>query len=86
MTRHWLAGAAAFAMMTGVALAQGTPTGTSAAAPSTAPAVGSSSAGAALSAPSAVGAAPANPNVSNYGTGGMQTPPGSPPASVTGVH
>lgn len=94
MTRHCLAGAAAFAMMTGLASAQGmsSPSSTSPqpATPSSAPAGGSNGAGAATSSapqsPGGASAAPANPSITNYGTGGMQPMPGAPPEPGTGPH
>lgn len=87
MTRYWLAAATAFSMMTGVAQAQVAP-------PASAPTVttsplpplsGNSPGSAAPSAPAAVPSVPANPAVTNYGAGGTQPAPGSPPAIGTPI-
>jgi len=77
MTRQWLAGAAALAMMTGAALAQGV-SSESPIAPQ--PTAGSNSAGGVTSStppPAPASAAPANPSVTNFGTGGVQALPGT---------
>jgi hypothetical protein len=79
MTRQFLAGAAAFALMTGVAMGQGL---SSASSPPTEPTTESSSSGIATSStPPQAAASPAlaNPSVTNYGTGGMQALPGTSP-------
>jgi hypothetical protein len=79
MTRHWLVCAAAFLMMTGVAFAQGISSGLST---STQSMPGGNTSGAATSStppPAAPRSAPANPNITNYGTGGMQALPGTSP-------
>lgn len=80
MTSQWLAGAAAFAVMTGVAFAQGTSSGSSAASP------GSGAASSSTASAGTASSAPANPAVTNYGTGGMQPLPASPPEVGTGTH
>ncbi len=85
MTRRWLAGAAAFAMMTGAAFAQGMSSGSSAPTPSTA-SPGSGAASSSTASAGAASSAPANPAVTNYGTGGMQPLPASPPEVGTGTH
>ncbi len=80
MMRHWLAGITVVAMMTGAALAQGI-SSESPIAPQ--PTAGSNSAGGVTSStpaqppPAAASAAPANPSVTNFGTGGQQALPGS---------
>jgi hypothetical protein len=78
MTRRWLMGAAAFLMMTGVSFAQGISSGSST---STQSMPGGNTSGAATSStpPAAPSSAPANPNITNYGTGGMQALPGTSP-------
>jgi hypothetical protein len=88
MTRHWLAGAAALAMMTGIAFAQGTSSASSTSAQSTAPAAESPGAAGATSTapPAGVSPAPASPNITDYGTGGMQALPGTSPNNGTGTH
>lgn len=78
MTRHWLVGAAAFLMMTGVAFAQGISSGSSTSTQSM-PGGNTSAAATSSTPPAAPGSAPANPNITNYGTGGMQALPGTSP-------
>jgi hypothetical protein len=94
MTRRWLAAAAAFAMMSGFALAQGVSSGSSTSTQptttSTVRPLGNNSAGIAapstpLSPPAVGRAERANPNITNYGSGGMQRPPGSPAQIGTGT-
>jgi hypothetical protein len=94
MTRRWLAAAAALAMTTGFALAQGASSGSS---PSTQPTttsavppVGNHSSAVAApgtppTSPAVGGSTAANPNITNYGTSGMRRPPGSPAQIGTGT-
>jgi hypothetical protein len=79
MTKHWLAGITAVAMMmTGAASAQGI-SSESPIAPR--PTAGSNSAGGVTSStpapPAPATVAPANPSITNFGTGGQQALPGS---------
>jgi hypothetical protein len=77
MTRHWLAAAAALAMMTGVALAQGA-SSESPIVPQ--PTAGSNSAGGVTSStppPAPASTTPTIPSVTNFGTGGVQALPGT---------
>jgi len=71
-------GAAAFLMMTGVAFAQGISPGSSTSTQSM-PGGNTSAAATSSTPPAAPGSAPANPNITNYGTGGMQALPGTSP-------